>query len=362
VTLSAICAWIWLGLVPLAAQVERAAAPAELWALGKRVDAVAALERDVEQRAAAEPSAVEARAPALLQLALWERELSRFDAALRHLEGLGAQHDALRGELYYKSHRYEQALAKLDARDREQCLWIVDTLEALERFDEAEVALAEASRLRGEQEARVQCARGRQYARDGRYKEAVPCFEVAYAADALDAEALFGLGQALVRSGDEPRGLELLERHRKLLPLLDKRQFALEGLALEPSSAPNHAALADVERELGRLGVAEREYLEAERLAPLTQLAPIALRLARLYEEDCKDLDRALAVLRRSEQRCGDARLPVRAGDLLAKAGRRADAAAAYRRALALRPQDAQIRARLAAAESSASQPAGGVR
>lgn len=317
-----------------------APAAAELWNAGRRAEAIARLEAGLStsRDAAADK----------LQLARWELELTRYEAALAHLAELGPQWDKLRGELYYRAHHYEQALPRLDPADREQCLWIVDTLEALERFDEADAALERAVALRGADDARVQSLRGRAFARDGRWSDALPCFELAHAADPLDAQALFGLGQALVRSGDEKRGLELLERHRLLLPLLDRLQFAQQSLALEPLSAPNHAAIGDVERDLGRRELASAAYARALELAAPAQLVPIALRAARCYEEDYRDLDRAVALLVACEARVQDARLAVRAGDLLAKAGRRDDALAAYRRGQALRPNDAQIQARIA--------------
>ncbi|TAJ18651.1 MAG: tetratricopeptide repeat protein [Planctomycetota bacterium] len=333
--------------------------PAELWNAGRRAEAIARL--DAGLAASRDPAADR------VQLARWELELTRYEAGLKHLEGLGPEWNKLRGELNYRAHHYEPALALLDPADREHCLWIVDALEALERFDEADAALERAAALRGADDARVQSQRGRAYARDGRWKEALPCFEKAHAADALDAQALFGLGQALVRTGEEPRGLQLLDSHSKLLPLLDRLQFAQQGLALEPLSAPNHAAIGDVERDLARLVPARREraaaaYERALELAPNEQLVPIALRAARCYDEDFREPERAVALLVNCERRVADPRLAVRAGDLLAKAGRRDDALAAYRRGLALRPNDAQIRARLAKLESAASQPTGGGR
>jgi tetratricopeptide (TPR) repeat protein len=319
--------------------------PSELWNAGRRAEAVARLEAGLATSRDANADKV--------QLARWELELTRYEAALAHLDGLGPEWNKLRGELEYRAHRYEPALAHLDASDREQCLWIVDALEALERFDEADAALDRAAALRGADDARVQCQRGRAFARDGRWKDALPCFEQAHAADPIEAQALFGLGQALVRSGEEKRGLELLERHRALLPLLDALQFAQQSLALEPLSAPNHAAIGDVERELARHAPAHRDraaaaYERAIELAPNEHLVPIALRAARCYDEDFGDVERAVALLVRCEARVQDPRLPVRAGDLLAKAGRDDDALAAYRRGLALRPNDAQIRSRIA--------------
>lgn len=341
-------------LVLALAQSPAASAPAtpvELWNAGRRADAIARLEAGLATSRDAAADRV--------QLARWELELTRYDAALKHLDGLGPQWDKLRGELYYRSHRYEPALRRLDPADAEHALWIVDALEALERFDEADAALDRATALRGAGDARVQSQRGRAFARDGRWKEALPCFETAHKADPIDAEALFGLGQALVRSGDEKRGLELLEQHQRLLPLLDRLQFAQQSLALEPLSAPNHAAIGDVERELARTDTSRREraaaaYERALELALPAQVVPIALRAARCYDEDFRDVDRAVALLVTCEARVPDARLPVRAGDLLAKAARRDDALAAYRRGLALRPNDAQIQARIAKLDGGA--------
>ena len=131
------------------------------------------------------------------------------------------------------------------------------------------------------------------------------------------------------------------------MPLLDERDFALQSLQLDPGHAPNHALLGDVERKLGQLESAERRYETAATLATPDEVVPIALREARLLAEDCGRLDEALGVLDRAASRVADPRLTVRAGDLLAEAGRVAEARERYLAALSLRPEDVQIRARL---------------
>ena len=181
----------------------------------------------------------------------------------------------------------------------------------------------------------------------GRHAEAVPYFERALEQDPVLSEALFGLGNALVRSGARERGRTVLEEHRRVLPLLDELEFAERSLLLNPAHAPNQAAVADVLRQLGKLDEAEGYYRSAFEKARDEELVPIALRYARFQLENRNSLDTALRLLREASHRVEDVRLPVREGDWLAEAGRKEEAARAYRQALALRPGDKKIKERL---------------
>jgi tetratricopeptide (TPR) repeat protein len=287
-------------------------------------------------------------------------EAQRFAAALSTAAPLGPELDDLRARALYVLGRYDEALVLLRRDDPGQVLLLVDSLSALGRVDEARDALDAAGTLLGEQHARVLALRGRELAARGRHGEAVPLFRRALEQDPLDREALFGLGTSLVRSGEREAGLAALERHRELLPLLDERDFALQGLALDPGHADNLAVLGDIERRLGLVDGAEQRYRAALARAHSDNATPIALRLARLLAEERGDIDAAVALLDELGAHVPDVRLPVRAGDLLGEAGRWDEAVERYEQALALRPEDAQVRARRDAAAARGPDAAGG--
>lgn len=341
---------LWLACALRLSAQDPAADPADLWERGERDAALAAW----EARLAAHPDDAGLRRTLASRL----MEAQRWEAALRVAEPLGPEAEGMRGSALFVLARYEEALRHLSADDPAQALLRVESLDALGRAAEAEAAVEQAARVLGEGHPRVAVLRGRRLAAAGRFAEALPHFRAAHAADPLDREALFGLGQALVRTGAREEGLRLLERHRELLPLLDARDFALQSLGLDPSHAGNHARLADAERALGRLPAAEAAYLRAAALAGSAgELVPVILRHARLLAEDRGDLDAAVALLDQTLARAPDARLAVRAGDLLAGAGRRNEARERFARALALRPGDAQIEERLAALSPATDPP-----
>jgi tetratricopeptide (TPR) repeat protein len=339
----------WLLVLTVAAALQSVGDAETLWGTGRRSEALEQMASELERR----PQ------DATLRRLLAERqmEVQRFAAALETAAPLGPELDGLRGQALYLLARYDEALQHLQPGDPLQSLMIVDSLMALGRGAEAEVALTDASRVLGADHPRVLTLRARGLAEAGRHAEAVPVFRQALAADGLDREALFGLGRALVRSGQREEGLAVLERHRQIVPLLDQRDFAIQSLALEPLHADSHAALGDVERELGLLDSAEQRYLRAAELAAADGLVPIALRHARLLAEDRDDLHQALARLDEADRRAPDARLRVRAGDLLAGSGSWAEALARYERALLLRPDEPQIQRRIEEARAQLSEP-----
>jgi len=71
--------------------------------------------------------------------------------------------------------------------------------------------------------------------------------------------------------------------------------------------------------------------------------------------EDRGDVQAAVDLLVRTARETPDARLLVRAGDVLLAAQRPGEAVARFTEALALRPKDAEIAKRLAAARAGAS-------
>lgn len=319
--------------------------PEQLWAAGRRSESIQALAVRLEEA----PDDVE------LRTALAERQLAVhwYAAALQTLEPLGPTGDSLRARALYRLGRWEEALALLSPDDPLEVLLRLEALEALDRSDESEAELARASALLGAQHPRLLVYRARAETRRQRWPEAIATFRLAVEADPLDGAALFGLGRALVSAGQREEGLEVLERHRTLTPLLDQRDFAERGIDLAPMHAPNHAALGDAERALGRVESAEAAYARGVELAHGEEVVPIALRQARLIAEDRGDVDGAVRALETAANRVPDARLYVRSGDLLMSAGRPMDAVQRFLKALELRPGDAQIEQRVATARAA---------
>jgi len=331
--------------VGAAAWVQSGPSPAELWDAGQRVEAVASLERELSAR----PVDLEHRR----QLVEWELAIHRYEAALEHMRGLGPEVEALRGLALFRSSRFEEALEHLDSGQAGQLLMVIDALWALGRIERLDRAIDDARRLIGEHDARVQTLLGRRHVRNGRFDEAVACFRAALAIEPHDPASLFGLGQSLLRLDRREEGLRFLEQHRRITPLLDRLDFCLRSLDLNPVSAHNHAAVGDAERALGHFERAEAAYRTAARLADAEEIVPIALRYARLLDEDLGNLPGALEVLRSAGRRVDDARVHVRAGDLLLASGQAAAALAAFEQARELRPGDALIARRIEAARTA---------
>lgn len=335
-----------LALMPLLCPDARVQAEAdELWNSGKRREAIAQLEAALLQ----EPQNTALRA------GLVERELAvhRYRSAWQHLQVRDAQLDALRGRTLYHLGRYEEALPFLGTGSEQDCLARVDALEALGRFDEADEALEIAAKLFGENRARICRLRGQSLARQGKHAEALEQFRSAHALDPIDAQALFGLGRALLRTGDPEAGLAALEQHRKLLPLIDRYDFALKSLDLDPLHGPNHAELADVLGLLGQKKRAVEAYERAMQLgAGAEQLSPIALRYARYLLEQAGDLAAARLVMDSALERATDVRLLVRAGDYAGLAEDWDAAIQYFEQALQLRPTDKVIKERWDRAKS----------
>jgi tetratricopeptide (TPR) repeat protein len=329
-------------LAPLCARGQKTLAEIDvLWAAGERLAAVEALERLVAEHPADDA----------LRVALVRRALSihRYALVVEQSEGRVAELAAERGYALFRVGRFEEALDYLDPTRPDQVLYVVDTLESLGRATEAQHALEAAERVLGAGDPRLCVRRGRLAVLANAFPDAERHFRAALELEASDAEAWFGLGQALLRLGRRDEARAALERHQALVPLRDALQFAEQSLDLAPNHAPNHAQLGDAERALGWLDRAESSYRRALALAKDTEVTPIALRHARLCEEDRGDVDGALALLAGAFQRVPDVRLLVRQADLERRRGNDAASAGLLRKALALRPGDPEIEKRLAA-------------
>lgn len=344
-------------LAILAASLASVAAPAtaiqapnpsaaELWSRGLRVEAIAAARAELGESPDSE---------ALSRLVAWQMAIHHYQPALADAERCGAACDRQRAEVLYHMGEYARAVELLDERDPLGVLWKVDALEALSRFEESDAVLARAiqgSRVSPD-DPRILGAQGRSAARRGDFTGAAAAFRAALAVDPFDGESLFGLGRALVQGGDREAGLRALERHRALVPLLDGVDFAQRGIDLAPAHAPNWTALGDAERAIRRFDRADAAYRRAAALAEGDELVPNALRWARLLAEDRGDTQAAVDLLVRTSRRAPDVRLHVRAGDVLLDARRATDALAQFEAARALRPTDAKIAERIAAARAA---------
>ena len=317
----------------------------DLWARGARLEAIDAARKAVE----ADP-----RPEAWIRLVAWQLAVHRHRGALADAERCGAPCTDQRAEAHYRLGEYERAVPLLDERDPLACLWKIDALEALGRFDDSDAVLDRA-RAQAAPDTRFLGAVGRRAARRGEFAAAERAFRAALAVDAFDGEARFGLGRALVALGKQAEGLAALTEHRRLLPLLDGVEFARQSLDLAPAHAPNWTALGDAERALPRIDRAEAAYRRAAELGRPLELAANALRWSRLLAEDRGDVQAAVDLLVRTSRSSPDARLLVRAGDLLLAARRATEAAVIFAEASALRPQDAEITKRLAAARAAES-------
>lgn len=320
-----------------------------LWERGAREEAIAARVAELEH-----PPAGSAAAALRLELGRWELEVHKPQAALEHLAPLGREVDALRGEAHYALAHYAEAAALLDEATAEHGLMKIDALEALGRSADSDQVLARLLARPGPGDARLWSAEGRRLARNDANEKAVEAFRKALALDQCCCEAWFGLGRALIAAGKRAEGLQALEKHRKLTPLVDQWDFARRAVDLAPRHAPNLAGLADAERALGRIARARELYQRALELAQgAEQLVPIALRAARLLAEDESNAKGAIELLTQAAERTPEARLYVRAGDLALEAQDAPRAIELYEKARALRPKDAEIERRLAKAKEA---------
>lgn len=334
---------------------DRAAPLEQLWASGQREAAVLELERILE----ASPNDA-AHAGARQRLGSWLEQIGRIRSACEQIERLAERNLlpidrdtlALRGRLLFRLERFDEALEQLPSHDAASLAMRCDAASALGRFEDSDRELAALSKLVGAESLEVARRDGHRLLRGDEAREALRCFDLALLHDPTDPGALFGRGRALIALGDREAGLAVLTEHRRILPLRDALDFAHQSLALAPLHGPNHAELADAQAALDRIDAATASYDRALELAATDDLVPIALRAARHAEERRGLAAEALRILDQSFERLADVRFLVRAGDIALRAGDSSLARDRYGRALELRPSDAQIRARLEAAET----------
>jgi tetratricopeptide (TPR) repeat protein len=279
--------------VPIvAAFVLVADAGEELWQRGQRAEAI----QSWTEQLATQPDNTSLR----LRLVRAELSTHRYQAALAHAQALGTDGRAERGAALYRLGKYAEALAELPRESEEQLLMRIDS--GVLVAGALDGALADAGELerRGlAATARAQAMLGKLRSLRGEREAAEKHFRKALELDPLDRTALFGLGNLLLNAGREDEGEALLQKHRKVVPLLDQLDFAQRSVDLAPSHGPNHAAVGDALRALGREGDALAAYETAERWCRPEELAPVVLRHARLLAEDRKDLAASVqAVLR----------------------------------------------------------------
>ena len=321
--------------------------PEVLWSRGERARAIEALEAQLER----------GETPAARrQLVEWCFAVHRYRAALDGAAKLGEEGAALEGRALYFLGRYTEALELLPKDDGEAVLMRIEALRALGREWAEWVDVA--GELLGEGNERVFGLRGRVCLERGEFEEAALWFEAVLEVEALDAEALFGLGRALVLWGERERGMVVLERHREVTPLLDALEFAQRGLDLAPAHGANHAAVGDAWRSLvpfdrGSYRRAERSYRRAVKLLSGAERVPVHLRHARLVTEHGRGALEAAKILDGVLQELEDVRLLVRAADLYLEGGEKWKGVERLERALALKPDDEAIAARLREAGGS---------
>ncbi len=314
-----------------------------LWAAGLRVEALAVMADELAATPDDQP----------LRRLYAERLMTvhRYAEALQTVAPLGPQADALRGRAHYLLGEFAPAAPLLAATASGQgptaTLMLMDALEALGRGDEAVAVAEQAGERLGAEHPQLLAFRGRRAALAERPEDAADLFRQALAADPLQLEALYGLGQALLRTGARTEALEVLQRHRELVPLRDRYDFALRAVDLAPTRASNHAQLGDVLRSLGQHDEALERFAHAQTLATPDEVVAVTLRHARAILDVTEDVERCIALLDEVASTGSDPRLPVRAGDVLMRAGRLGEAVMRFEWAQRMRPEDVQIGARL---------------
>jgi tetratricopeptide (TPR) repeat protein len=180
--------------------------------------------------------------------------------------------------------------------------------------------------------ANVELARVLVMRRDGR--AAADAARAALRIAPEERSALLALGDALALQGE----------------LDDAREPLMRGAGVDPSDEPARASLTRAQMQLAERAAKRREYLTEERfyrrafaLSPTYANAAAGVTGALVKQEK---YDAALVWARRAAKLDPVARRQVLVGDVLAKAGDKAGASAAYKKAVELDPADPEARAR----------------
>ena len=184
---------------PQRAQEEAAA----LWSSGNREESIARLTKAL----ADDPEDIALRE----QLARQQLVVHRYAAALETTQAAGQALQHITAEALFYLDRFEEALPLLDSSDPTQALARVTAFEVLGYSDEATAALDEMVDLAGVDLLGMSLARGRLHAAAGRHEDAAFAYQSVLDKQPNDPGALFGLGQAWVRTGRREQGLELLK-------------------------------------------------------------------------------------------------------------------------------------------------------
>ena len=311
------------------------------WRAGRRLEALELEEARLAKQPASAPGE-------WARLAAWQLELHRPAAALASAQRCGTACTKERGIALFLLARYAECLPLLERGEPQGALMAIDACEARQDFAGSDRELDAALARFGRGDARLLAAEGRRHARQENWTTAVEAFRAALALDSCEAEAMLGLGRALLRTGARAEGLATMARQRELRAKLDVLDHALEAVDLQPAHGPNWTAVGEAEFGLGRLERALRAYERAEASCDAAQLVPNALRHAKAARA-AGGLDAALAVLRRARARTDDPRLVVREADLLAEDGRLDESARLLEALAARRPDDRALRERLEA-------------
>lgn len=331
-------------LLTLSLSLQASEAAESLWAKGERVAAVEMMAKELR--------ATPDDAPLAKRLVQASLDLGRFQSAFEFSASLAEEDRGLRGRALYFLTRFEQALAHLSVEVSEELLMRAECLRALGRFEELEAMHADLVDKLGPKHPEVLLHQARAALRRGDHQGAIPDFRGALEQEPLNTEALFGLGRCLVRFGEREQGLELLERHRLLIPLVDALDFARRGVALAPNHGSNWVALGEALRALlphdpGQGAECAQAFERGMTLASAAELVPIALRCARFHWESAKDRSKAFEVLESAIRRQPDLRLRVRRADYMVESNQLVEGIAAFEQLAKERPGDRSIAQRL---------------
>lgn len=171
--------------------------------------------------------------------------------------------------------RYLETCLTMRPDDAETRFQVGRMLSLLGRWDEAEPHLEAAALARDDADGWAEL--GLLLRRRGDFEEAIGAFRRALERDERHSASLLNLGQLLVRTGGAEEGAAVLERHRRISLLEDRRDHLERSSRLSGATATNFAALAEAQLRLGRKDEAIASYRRALALDPEHALAALGL-------------------------------------------------------------------------------------